>query len=134
MREAGAAGEGGWVRVDEGLGDNAVWTISPRMKDDTPRWEEVPSRGAWSISVCRRHLPPARWGRRAAAARECRSGIGVLIRLRLEMPHAAAALLFHAARDFARAHVRETCADRKAALRARPPRHARRRAPTGRRT
>ncbi len=86
-----------WSRValanSRGSGDSAVWTISPRMKDDTPRWEGVPARGALSISVCRKRSSYARIGRRRAATGECRSGIGMTV----------TALLFHAIRKCARA-------------------------------
>src|SRR4051812_22826001 len=101
------AGDGGGGGEDGGgeLGDNAVWTISPRVKDDTPRWEEVPSRGALSISVCRRRSEHACQAGRRSAARECRSAIGVLIRLRLMKPPVAARAVFNAVGEFARAWI-----------------------------
>src|SRR5260370_37225721 len=91
---AGGGDDGdGRESVNEGLGDSAVWTISPRMKDDTPRWEGVPARGALSISVCRKRSSYARIGRRRAATGECRSGIGMTV----------TALLFQSKRKCARA-------------------------------
>src|SRR5258707_9397887 len=92
MPGGGGDDEDGRESVNEGPGDSAVWTISPRMKDDTPRWEGVPARGALSISVCRKRSSYARIGRRRAAARECRSGIGMTV----------TGLLFHAMPNCAR--------------------------------
>src|SRR3954469_14136681 len=101
---AGAGGGGdGRGNLGGDRDDSAVWTISPRVKDDTPRWEEVPSRGALSISVCRRRSEHARQAGRRSSARECRSAIGVLIRLRLMMPPVAATAVFNPVREFARA-------------------------------
>src|SRR3954462_11089317 len=99
------AGDGGGGRedVDGELGDNGVWTISPRVKDDTPRREGVPSRGALSISVCRRRSEHARQAGRRSAARECRSAFGVLMCLRLMKPPLAATAVFNPVREFARA-------------------------------
>src|ERR1044071_2930426 len=82
MPEVGAAGSGGWRCGDEELGDSAVWTISPREKDDAPRWENLPPRGALSISDCRRRPSRRRPEGRLGPARKCRSGTGVIIRLR----------------------------------------------------
>jgi hypothetical protein len=87
-RPGGDDGDGS-ACVDGELGDSAVWTISPRVKDDAPRWEDFPWRGVMSISVCRRFWYARRCGRRAAASRSS-SGIGVLIRLR---PGVAAGVL-----------------------------------------
>src|SRR3954468_18194318 len=101
---AGAGdGGGGGEDGDGEIGDGAASAISPRVKDDTPRWEEVPSRGALSISVCRRRSEHARQAGRCSAARECRSAIGVLFRLRLMNPPVAATAVFNPVREFARA-------------------------------
>ena len=98
---AGVDGDGKEYGDGE-LGDSAVWTISPRMKDDTPRREGVPSRGALAISNGWGRFEHGRRRRRRAAGRECRSGTDVLIRLRRVVPHMAAVILFHSAREFAR--------------------------------
>src|ERR1041384_4159229 len=49
MQETGGGEVDGWSDVDAGLGDSAVWTISPREKDDAPRRENLPSRGAFAF-------------------------------------------------------------------------------------
>src|SRR5688572_10272856 len=99
MPRCGAGGGEGWRScADEGFGDSAVWTISPREKDDAPRRENFPSRGALSISACRGRLGRRRSEERLVPARECRSGTGVVIRLR---KGASLAPVFHAGSFFA---------------------------------